>query len=109
MDATSGTDGIKKFIAAYKAEYGNDPENAFAALGYDAVMLVADAIERTGSAKRKLIPAALEATDRFPAVTGAISFGPGLRIPEKEVTIVKADAGQLTLAAVLQPQQVPEP
>ena len=40
---------------------------AFAALGYDAVMLVADAIERTGSAKRKLIPAALEATDRFPA------------------------------------------
>ena len=41
MDATIGTDGIKKFIAAYKAEYGNDPENAFAALGYDTVYLLA--------------------------------------------------------------------
>ena len=44
----NGTDGIKKFIAAYKAEYGNDPENAFAALGYDTVYLLADAIKRAG-------------------------------------------------------------
>ena len=109
LDPDTATPRQGQFIADYRAEYGVAPETAFAALGYDAVMLVADAIERTGSAKRKLIPAALEATDRFPAVTGAISFGPGLRIPEKEVTIVKADAGQLTLAAVLQPQQVPEP
>ncbi len=109
LDPETATPRQVQFITDYRAEYGVAPETAFAALGYDAVMLVADAIERTGSAKRKLIPAALEATDRFPAVTGAISFGPGLRIPEKEVTIVKADAGQLTLAAVLQPQQVPEP
>jgi branched-chain amino acid transport system substrate-binding protein len=33
MDATGGTDGIKKFMAAYKTEYQHDPENAFAALG----------------------------------------------------------------------------
>jgi branched-chain amino acid transport system substrate-binding protein len=37
MDATGGTDGIKKFMAAYKTEYTRDPENAFAALGYDTV------------------------------------------------------------------------
>jgi branched-chain amino acid transport system substrate-binding protein len=72
-------------------------------------MLVADAIERAGSAKRKAVRTALEATDGFPGVTGSITFGPGLHIPEKEVTIVKAEAGQLKLAAVLQPEQVPEP
>src|SRR5258707_457964 len=37
MDATGGTDGIKKFIGAYKTEYTHDPENAFAALGHDTV------------------------------------------------------------------------
>jgi branched-chain amino acid transport system substrate-binding protein len=109
LDPQQGTPRQRQFIADYRAEYGVPPETAFAALGYDAVMLVADAIERAGSAKRKRIPSALEATDAFPAVTGAISFGPGLHIPEKEVTIVKAEGGQLGLAAVLQPQRVPEP
>ncbi len=48
MDPTIGTDGIKKFIAAYTAEYQHAPENAFAALGYDTVYLLADAIKRAG-------------------------------------------------------------
>ncbi len=42
---------VKKFIEDYKAEYGIDPENAFAPLGYDAMMLVADAIKRANSAE----------------------------------------------------------
>ena len=39
---------IKAFITAYNAEYGLAPENAFAALGYDTVYLLADAIKRAG-------------------------------------------------------------
>ena len=72
-------------------------------------MLVADAIERARSAKRTAIPAALEATSAFPAITGAISFAPGLHIPDKEVTVVKADGKGLALAAVLRPDSVPAP
>lgn len=109
LDRATASPRQRRFIAAYRAKYGVAPESAFAALGYDAVMLVADAIKRAGTARRKAIPAALEATRRFRAVTGAISFGPGRHIPDKEVTIVKADGGQLTLAAVLQPQEVPAP
>ena len=37
------------FREAYQKAYGNPPENAFAALGYDAMGLVADAIKRAGS------------------------------------------------------------
>ena len=74
MDATGGTDGIKKFIAAYKAEYGNDPENAFAALGYDTVYLLVDAIKRAGSTDSAAVKTAIEATKDFPGITGKITF-----------------------------------
>src|SRR4029077_15751621 len=65
MDATAGTDGIKKFIAAYKAEYGNDPENACAALGYDTVYLLADAVKRAGGTDSAAVKTAIEATKDF--------------------------------------------
>ena len=47
---------------AYKAAYGTAPENAFAALGYDTVGLVADAITRAGSLEPGKIREALAAT-----------------------------------------------
>ena len=62
MDASLGTDAVKKFIAAYQAEYKIPPENAFAGLGYDTVKLLADAIKRAGSADPKAIRTALQAT-----------------------------------------------
>jgi branched-chain amino acid transport system substrate-binding protein len=109
LDPEQGSPLERQFIADYQAEYGAPPDSAFAALGYDAVMLVASAIEHAGSAKQKEIPEALEATDGFPGVTGLISFAPGEHIPRKDVTILKVDRGKLTLADVLQPQKVPPP
>jgi branched-chain amino acid transport system substrate-binding protein len=49
MHAHNGTEPMRKFIASYNNEYGHDPENAFAALGYDTMNLIADAINREGS------------------------------------------------------------
>ena len=77
MDTDLGTDGIKSFIAAYTDEYGHAPENAFAALGYDAVKLLADAIERAGSTDPAAIQEALLATTDFPGITGSITFADG--------------------------------
>jgi branched-chain amino acid transport system substrate-binding protein len=102
-----GTPAVQQFIADYQAEYATPPDTAFAALGYDAVMLVANAIARAASAQQKAMPAALEATDGFAGVTGVISFGPLAHIPEKEVTVVKVVGTTLTLAAVIRPQKVP--
>jgi branched-chain amino acid transport system substrate-binding protein len=109
LDATQGTPAVQQFIADYEVEYGTPPDTAFAALGYDAVMLLANAIEHADSAKQKAIPEALESTDGFAGVTGSISFGPFAHIPEKEVTVVKVDGTTLTLAAVIRPQKVPLP
>ncbi len=109
LDATHGTPTVRQFIADYEAEYGASPDTAFAALGYDAVMLIANAIERADSAKQKATPEALETLGAFPGVTGSISFGPLEHLPEKDVTVVKITGTALTLAAVIRPQKVPNP
>ena len=109
MDSTGGTDGIKKFIAAYKAEYGHDPENAFAALGYDTVYLLVDAIKRAGSMDSAGLLTAIGATKDFPGITGAITFADGAHVPQKGVTIIEVKDGKFTLAAEVVPEKVPAP
>jgi branched-chain amino acid transport system substrate-binding protein len=109
MDAALGSDPVKKFIAAYQAEFDGPPENAFAGLGYDTVRLIADAIQRAGSADPKAIREALALTRNLPGVTGAITFQPGSRIPQKGVTVILIKNGEFTLAAEVVPQRVPTP
>lgn len=109
MDPTGGTEGIKKFIVAYNEEYGHDPENAFAALGYDTMRLIADAIERAGSTDPEAIKQAIEETQDFPGITGPISFGPESHVPQKGVTIIAVKDGKFTLAKEVVPQEVPAP
>jgi branched-chain amino acid transport system substrate-binding protein len=109
MDASLGTDAVKAFIAAYQAEYKTPPENAFAGLGYDTVKLLVDAIKRAGSADPKAIREALNATKDLPGVTGAITFQPGSRIPQKGVTVILVKDGKFTLAQEVVPQKVPAP
>jgi branched-chain amino acid transport system substrate-binding protein len=109
MDPQLGTDPVKKFMAAYQAEYKTPPENAFAALGYDTVKLIADAIKRAGSDDPKAILTALGATKDFPGVTGSITYLPGSRIPQKGVTVILVKDGKFTLAKEVVPQKVPAP
>lgn len=62
-----------KFLADYKAKF-NKEANAFAALGYDAYMLIIDAIERAGSADPEAIQAELVKTEGFVGATGTITL-----------------------------------
>jgi branched-chain amino acid transport system substrate-binding protein len=109
MDPQLGTDAVKSFITAYQAEYKTPPENAFAGLGYDTVKLIADAIKRAGSSDPKAIRDALQSTKNLPGVTGAITYQPGSRIPQKGVAVILVKDGKFTLAAELVPEKVPAP
>jgi branched-chain amino acid transport system substrate-binding protein len=109
MDSTIGTDGIKKFITAYHAEYGNDPENAFAALGYDSVYLMADAIKRAGGTDSAAVKTAIESTKDFPGITGKITFAAGSHVPQKGVTVIDIEGGKLSLGGEVVPLKVPTP
>ncbi|HEX9629699.1 MAG TPA: ABC transporter substrate-binding protein, partial [Pyrinomonadaceae bacterium] len=64
---------IKKFVADYKARYGNVPD-ALAALGYDAMRVLADSINRAGTTEGPKLKDAIAATKDFAGVTGTISL-----------------------------------
>jgi len=64
---------IQKFVAAYKAEYGQEP-SALAALGYDAALMTIDAIKRANSTDPVKLRDALEQTKDLQVVTGVITL-----------------------------------
>ncbi len=109
ISATKGTPKMKAFIKAYKKAYGIAPESAFAALGYDAIYLMANAIKRAGSVNPKAIRKALSETKDFKGLTGTISYLHGQRVPKKSVTIIHIKNKQYTLAAVVIPKKIPAP
>jgi len=82
------SDKVQSFVKAYTEAYKNGPENAFAALGYDTMYLIAEAIKTAKSAKSADIKAALAATQGFEGVTGQVSYKAGSRVPTKSVTIL---------------------
>lgn len=91
--ADSPSEIVQNFITAYKAEYNSVP-NSFAALGYDAVYAMADAIKAAGSTDAEAIIKALNNTD-YAGVTGNLKFDAQGNPKDKEVTIIKIDGGEL--------------
>ncbi len=102
LDEKSSTTG--EFARAYRTEYGYPPENAFSALGYDTVNLLADAISRAGSGDPQAILEALRNTSGFKGVTGKISYQNSSRIPNKDVTMILLTDGRITGSEIVTPE-----
>lgn len=86
------TPASKPFVDAFEAKYGETP-SAMAALGYDAYMLVLDAIERANSFNPEDIRNAIAATKDFPGVTGSITINEtGDAVKDAVVLVVKDGA-----------------
>ncbi|NDY58279.1 ABC transporter substrate-binding protein [Desulfovibrio sulfodismutans] len=94
---------VQQFIADYRAEYGVAPESAFAALGYDAVMLVADACGRAGKGDTQTLRQALRGTRHFEGVTGRIDYSRKSGVPKKAVSIIAVTGGAYTVKEVWRP------
>jgi branched-chain amino acid transport system substrate-binding protein len=62
------------FVAAYRKKFNGKTPDAMAMLGYDSVMILADAIQKTGSAEPAKIRDALAATKDFDGVSGKITI-----------------------------------
>ena len=93
---------VRKFVQNFRAEYGKDPD-ALAALGYDAALVVWDAVKRAGKADRKAITDALAATKDFEGVTGKFSIDEKHNAVKSVVVLETGEKGA-TIKEVVAPQ-----
>ena len=89
---------VQKFVNAFKEKYNKAP-NSFAALGYDSMYMLKDAIVKAGTTDSSKVRAALEETDAD-YVTGHLTFD-SKRNPVKSavmIELVKGKDGKITTA-----------
>lgn len=65
---------VVAFIQRFKAKYSGETPDALTAVGYDAALMMADAIKRAGALDRAKLRDALASTKNFPGVTGTFSI-----------------------------------
>ena len=95
---------VQAFIDAYEAKFGHAPENSFAPLGYDAIGLIANAIEQAGSDDPAAVRDALAETRDYPAVTGTISYTRENMVPPKPVSIISVHSAEFTVEDIWRPE-----
>ncbi len=93
---------VKDFVQKYKAAYNAVPD-AFAALGYDAAKLLADAIKRADSTDPDKLRAAIQDTEDFPGVSGKITIGKD-RNARKSAVIITIKDGAYKYAETIEPK-----
>ncbi|MCM3117367.1 ABC transporter substrate-binding protein [Neobacillus sp. MER 74] len=84
---------IQKFVTTYKEKFNGESPNAFNALGYDTVYLLADAIERAGGTDTTKIKEALEKTKDLSRITGTITIDKDHN-PVKSATVLEYKDGK---------------
>ena len=93
---------VQDFVSKYKQKYNGSPD-AFAALGYDAVKLLADAITRAGGTDPQKLRDAIASTKNFPGVSGTITINPE-RNATKSAVILTIKDGAVHYFDTVQPQ-----
>ncbi len=89
------------FLDAYRTKFGREA-NAFAALGYDAYMVILDVIEKAGSADPQAIRDGLEAVEGFVGATGIITLDEN-GDAVKSAVINKVDGGKFIYLTTVEP------
>jgi branched-chain amino acid transport system substrate-binding protein len=93
---------VQAFVQKYKQKYNGAP-NAFAALGYDALKLLVDAIKRAGGTDPEKLKAAIGDTKGFQGVSGKITIGSD-RNAQKSAVIMTIKDGALKFAETIEPK-----
>jgi len=92
----------EKFVADYKAKYGQEPDDV-AALTFDSMGLLAQAINAAGKVDRQAVRDALAAIPKYDGVTGTMQFEPGSGDPIKSAVILQIKDGKFVWVANAQP------
>ncbi len=93
----------KKLLKDYRQSYGGGSVIAKVPLAYDAVMILADAIQRAQSLERSKIRDALAATKDFQGATGTISFDLHGDPKNKDALILQFKRGTVVFVKFIKP------
>lgn len=93
---------IQQFVTAFKAKFSDKSPDAFNALGYDSVYLLADAITRAGDTDPVKIKDAMAQTKDLALVSGIITVD-DKHNPIKSATILEYKDGKQTFRTKVNP------
>jgi branched-chain amino acid transport system substrate-binding protein len=91
-----------RFLSLYREKFGKEA-NAFAALGYDAYMVILDVIEKVGSADPQAIRDGLAQVEGFVGATGIISLDEN-GDAVKSAVINRVEDGKFVYLTTVEPQ-----
>ncbi len=92
----------QKFIADYRAKFGQEPDD-IAALTYDSFQLLVKAIEIAGKQDRTAVRDALFKVKDYQGITGVIQYTPGSGDPSKSVVILRIQDGKFVWVTNINP------
>lgn len=101
--ADDPSENIQKFVHDYRLRYGNITPDAHAALAYDAVRFLAEAIRRAGTTEGPKLRTALAETKNFKGITGIISMDRE-RNAVKPAVILELRDGKYIYRETIQPE-----
>lgn len=100
--ADMATSAAQAFIGKYKTTYGNPPDDV-AALTYDSLQLVFEAIRKAGKPDRQALRDAFAQVALPEAVTGSIKYQEGSGDPVKSIAILQVRDGKFKWHANVTP------
>lgn len=106
--ADDPSEAIQKFVHVYRQRNGNLTPDAHAALAYDTLRFLAEAIQKTGTNERPKLRDALAETKNFAGVTGIISMDRN-RNAVKPAVVLKLEDGRYIYQETIQPGGELEP
>lgn len=109
LGAENTEEQVQSFRLAYHESFGGNEPDAFAALNFDAINLLAQAIKEAGVINPIAVQQALSKISNFSGITGTISFQNGHQIPVKSVTIMEVQEGQRKFRDQFAPSVIPNP
>lgn len=102
--------GMGDFLKLYKEVHGEAPDTSFVAMGWDTVMIMANAAEKADSIEGAAMAKAMEGTT-FDLLSGKLDYTDAAdgHDPRKEAAMVELKAGKPAFIGWIKPENPPAP
>lgn len=102
FDPDSKDPAVMSFVKAYEAKYKEKPTSPYIGYGYDAVMIVAQAMKQNGGASGEPLRARIYSIRRFPGIMGENVFRDDGTVA-KDIAVRKIEGGVFKTITVVKP------